>query len=144
MSFNDCSNVIGLLNPSLSVSNTFFEFVYGKISRDTKNRFVEKGEDYIDILPFDTKGVRVIPVWKDINISKLDIKDELDKASTIIKDGEINQVYLVYPKNEKFTKHIEIRNTDLDSSALEYKIKVIPYSLNSLVRKGKNDARKCC
>lgn len=144
MSFNDCSNVLGLLNPSLSVSNTFFEFVYGKISRDTKNRYVEKGDDYIDILPFENDGVRVIPVWKDININKLDIKDELDIATDIIKDGQINQVYLVYPKNEKFSKHIEIRNTNLDESSLEYKIKVIPYSLNSLVRKGNKNGTKCC
>ena len=144
MSFNECSNVIGLLNPSLSVSNTFFEYVYGKISRDTKNRFVEKGEGYIDILPFNSAGIRVIPIWKDVNIDNLDIKDELSIASDVIKEGELNQVYLVYPKNEKFTKHIEIRNSTLDESSFEYKIKVIPYSLNSLIRKGKNNGRECC
>ncbi len=142
MSFNECANVIGVLNPSLSVSNTFFEYVYGKIARDTKNRFVERGEGYIDILPFNSKGIRVIPIWKDVNIDKMDINDELRTATNVIKEGELNQVYLVYPKNEKFTKHIEIRNPSLENH--EYKIKVIPYSLNSLVKKGRSHGSRCC
>lgn len=140
MSFNECANVIGV--SSLSLSNTFFDFVYGKIARDTKNRFIEKGEGYIDILPFNSEAIRVIPIWKDVNINKLDISDELTIATNLIKEGELNQVYLVYPKNEKFTKHIEIKSPVLEE--FDYKIKLIPYSLNSLVKKGRKNGSRCC
>lgn len=128
MSFNECEK--------LMQGKSFFEFVYGKIARDQKNRFVEKGKNYVDIIPYENESVRVIPVWKDININALDIQDEIDLSSTMIMNGEMNHVYLVYPKNDQFTKHIEIKIPILEKACKDgYKIKVIPYSLQSISRK---------
>ena len=127
MSFNECEK--------LMQGKSFFEFVYGKIARDQKNRFVEKGKDYVDIIPYENESVRVIPIWKDININALDIQDEIDLSSEIIMNGEMNQVYLVYPKNDQFTKHIEIKIPFLENACKDgYKIKVIPYSLQSIIK----------
>lgn len=144
MSFNECSVLIGL-NPELSKERNFFEFVYAKIAKDQKNRYVLRGEDHIDILPFNSSGVRVIPSFKDVNIENLyDLDEEVSTASEAILDqnDEIAQVYIVCPKNEKFMKHIELKIPILEDQCKdEYKIKIIPYSLNSIIR---DQDKVCC
>jgi len=95
MSFNECSVLINL-DPMLSNQNNFFEFVYKKIAKDQKNRFVERGEGYIDILPFDTAGVRVIPSFKEIDSGKLQsLNNEVSQASqAILIEDDIAQLYI--------------------------------------------------
>jgi hypothetical protein len=145
MSFNECSVLIEL-NPELSKQKNFFEFVYNKISKDQKNRYVMRGQDYIDILPFNSSGVRVIPSFKEVNIKELEkLNFEVFQASeTILGQNEISQVYIVCPKNEKFMKHIELKIPNLEEECKdEYKIKIIPYSLNSIIRR-KVQEKVCC
>lgn len=144
MSFNECSDLINL-DPTISRGENFFQFVYGKISRDTKNRDVTKGSNHIDVIPFDSPGVRVIPSFKDINMAEIkDLDDEIKEASNIINKNnhKIRQVYIVCPKNKNFSRHIELRIPELEERFNdEYKIKIIPYSLGSIQRKQK---AKCC
>jgi len=146
MSFNDC-NVLINLDPELSREKNFFEFVYNKIAKDQKNRYVEKGNDYIDILPFDSAGVRVIPSFKEVNIKELkQLNNEMFQASQTILDKKegISQVYIVCPKNEKFMKHIEVKVPNLEQECKdEYKIKVIPYSLSSIKRANERSKSSC-
>ena len=60
-------------------------------------------------------------------------KDSIDiKTSDDFSNTEFKQVYLVYPKNEKFNKHIKIECDELTCG--EYAIKLVPYSLRSTLR----------
>jgi hypothetical protein len=136
MSFNECSNIIGI-DPELCKQKNFFEFVYKKIARDQKNRYVQRGHEYVDIFPNNSSAVRVIPTFKEVNMNQLqNLQEEVEKATKIIINNEsIAQVYIVCPKNEKFMKHIELKLPQLEKRCKnEYRIKIIPYSLKSIIR----------
>jgi hypothetical protein len=134
MSINECNRLLGIYDSTQNNQNSFFDFVYTKIARDTKNRFVTKNCDSIDITPFHSSPVRVIPIHKEIDLTNLNITQEIQRAKEIILYNNIPQIYLVYPKHDKFTKHIQIKLQELDTCSEEYIIKVIPYSLNSILR----------
>ncbi len=143
MSFNgvtpqvrgQCTNIFNKLNTKETLDQKFFEFVFTKISRNTKNRFVEKGTDCIDIIPVKHEAIRVIPIFKDMDKNNLSLQYEVTKATNIIQNGDIKYIYFVYPRNENFDKHIEIKVPLLEETCGEYMIKIIPYSLNDLYKK---------
>ena len=139
MSINECNRLLGIYDATQDNQKSFFNFVYTKIVRDTKNRYVTKNYDSIDITPFDSSPVKVIPINKEIDLKNLNITQEVEKAKDIILEGNIPQIYLVYPKHDNFTKHIKIKLKELDSCSEEYIIKIIPYSLNSILR----NKRRC-
>ena len=135
MCFNECSKLIKIDN-TLSKQDNFFQFVYNKISKDTKKRSILKGENFIDILPFEKIGTRVIPSFKDINTNTLyQLKNEIKIAfdTICLNNGQIAQVYIACPRNKKFNKQIEIKIPDLEELYKnQYKIKIVPYSLRSI------------
>ena len=136
MSFNECTKLFSNFDTSLSLENKFFHFVYNKINKNTKNRFVERGENSIDIIPSNDESIRVIPIFKNMDKNNLMLDTEIAIASKIIQDGEMKCIYFVYPKNENFDKHIQIKVTSLENACSDYMIKIIPYSLRDLYKKG--------
>lgn len=111
----------------------FKNFVSNKILKSTENREVCVHEDSIDIKceehMFNTK---IFTFWEFIDSKKLSVDSHIKKAVKCIENSEFKQVYLVYPKNENFDRHIQIRTNELDFS--DYEIKLIPYSLRSTLR----------
>ena len=65
-------------------------------------------------------------------MQNLNIDEHIKKAVDCIKNSEFKQVYLVYPKNDKFNKHVQVKTEELKVG--EYEIKLIPYSLRSTLR----------
>lgn len=110
----------------------FHEFVLKKIRKLHMDKKVIDLGNAICIKSDEVHGVKIYTSWKDIEINKPDIKDELENAVKSIKDGEFYQVYLAYPKNDTFTKHIPIYVDELKNE--EYQIKAIPYSLRSIIK----------
>ena len=138
MSFNECQSVLNRYEPNDTNQNNFLNFVHKKIARNTKNRFVDKTDNSVDILLPDHPCIKVIPIFKNIDKEKLSIEDEIKEAVVIIKNSEFKYVYFVYPKNDNFDKHIQIRVPSLDKACSDYMVKIIPYSLNNLTtNKGK-------
>jgi len=117
----------------LDGNKIFKNFVSNKILRSKEDRDVYINPDSIDIKSekyfFKT---RIFTFWDFININKLNIDKHIKKAVDCIKTSEYKQVYLVYPKNENFNKHVQIRSEELQNS--EYIIKLIPYSMRSTLR----------
>lgn len=145
MSFNECSQLIELDN-RLSKQDNFFQFIFEKITKDNKqNRTVLKGEKSIDIYPVNNHGTRVIPCFKDFNANKFhELTPEIEYAYDTIcnKANNIFQVYIACPRNEDFIKHLEIKIPELENEFHgEYRIKVVPYSLDSILRKQQSN---CC
>lgn len=64
------------------------------------------------------------------------INEHIQKAVDCIKESDFKQVYIVYPKNENFEKHIEVKIREFEDniSCSGYVVKVIPYSLRSILR----------
>jgi hypothetical protein len=132
MSFLDCHDLVSRFNPDFTADENFMEFVYQNIPKDKE---VIKGDGYVDVIPSDSPTIRVIPTFKDINPNELDIEKEINKSIETIMGSDINQVYLVYPKNSKFVKHIEIISTKLEKEYNHtYQIKAIPYSLKPIIK----------
>ena len=144
MSFNECKSLLGnfplLQTPSLN----FFDYVHGKIAKDTKNRFVDKNRDSIDIITPENGSIKVIPIYKDMDSTKLSLEKEVAKAVKIITTTDFKSVYFVYPKNDNFTKHIQIKVPILEEACGEYMIKIIPYSLTTIQRRCNGNSTILC
>ena len=110
----------------------FHEFVLNKVSRLHKDKEVTDLGDSISIKAKGVCNLKIYTSWKDIEVKNPNIKDELENAIKSIKKGESNQVYLAYPKDENFKRQIPIFVNELKNK--EYQIKVIPYSLRSIMR----------
>lgn len=110
----------------------FHEFVLKKIKKLHSDKIVIDLGDSICIKSKDFIGLKIYTSWKDIEVKKPNIQDELEDAIKSIKKGEYYQIYLAYPKNDEFKKHIPIYVDELENE--EYQIKAIPYSLRSIIR----------
>jgi hypothetical protein len=132
MSFNECKSVMDKFSFKETYQLGFFNYVYKKISSNTKNRFVDKTQNSIDIVLSNHPCIKVIPIFKKIDKENLSLDFEVEEASKVITDGEFKYVYFVYPKNENFNKHIEIKIPSLENTCSDYLVKMIPYSLNDL------------
>ncbi|MDZ7819825.1 MAG: hypothetical protein U5K55_14965 [Aliarcobacter sp.] len=110
----------------------FHEFVLKKIKKLHSDKTVIDLGDSICIKSKDFVGLKIYTSWKDIEVKKPNIKDELEDAIKSIKKGEYYQIYLAYPKNDEFKKQIPIYVDELKNE--EYQIKAIPYSLRSIIK----------
>lgn len=135
MSINECSKITKFYAGTPNNQKSFFNFVYNKIARDTKNRFVEKQEDSIDILPFNNHSIKVIPMWKELDRKNINIDEEIKLSCQAIQNTDIKCVYFVYPKSDTFNKHIQVKVPVLEEACEEYLIKLIPYSLKNRFNK---------
>lgn len=137
MSFNESKQMFNRLDSTTHLSLQFFNFVFTKISNKQLNRFVEKDDYSITIIPLSHPPIKVIPLFKNMDKDNLVLQYEIDMACDIIENSDIKYIYFVYPKNTNFNKHIEVKVPKLEDTCCEYMIKIIPYSLNDLHRKGK-------
>lgn len=137
MSFNECSDLLSSISFLGDSKKNFFDYVYFKISRNTQNRFVDKNNNSIEIVLDKHPCIKVIPICQEMHKDKLDIKFEMLQAIDIIKTTEFKCVYFVYPKNQNFDKHIEVKLPELEKSSIDYMVKLIPYSLTTLHKKSK-------
>jgi len=110
----------------------FHEFVYQKVSFLHKNKEVLDEGDSITINSKQTTPTKIFTSWKEIDKNNLNIKNDVKKATQCVQDGQYNLVYLVYPKTDNFQRHIPVVVDVLED--MEYKIKVVPYSLRSTLR----------
>lgn len=110
----------------------FHEFVLKKIKKLHSDKTVIDLGDSICIKSENFVGLKIYTSWKNIEVKKPNIKDELEDAIKSIKKGEYYQIYLAYPKNDEFTKQIPVFVDELKNK--EYQIKAIPYSLRSTIK----------
>jgi hypothetical protein len=110
----------------------FHEFVLKKIKKLHSDKIVIDLGDSICIKSEDFVGLKIYTSWKDIEVTKPNIRNELEDAIKSIKKGEYFQIYLAYPKNNEFKKQIPVFVDELKNK--EYQIKAIPYSLRSTIK----------
>lgn len=123
----------GQMQLLLDINLLFHEFVYQKVFNLHKNKTVTDEGDSITITADDISPVKIYPFWKDIDKNNLNIKSELHTAIKCVKESKYSSVYLVYPKTKDFNKHIPVEVNILKD--MEYRIKAVPYSLRSTLRK---------
>ena len=117
---------------TLKGKKAFSSFIKNRIKSRNPEAFIESKKDNFSLYLEDKTPTKIYPFWKLIDSKKLDISKDIQKAIKCIKKGEFMQVYLVYPKNKNFTQHINILSKELED--FDYKIKIIPYSLRSILK----------
>lgn len=106
---------------TLDLDRLFTQTVFRRIKRENGKK-VTLDTPYIHI---DSHGVRtrLYPRWK-----RLDPGNERTRTKTLregarqLSETDVDQCYLLYPKTEKFRRHIEV------NSAMQGHLKVVPYS----------------
>ncbi len=117
----------------LDGNKIFKNFVSNKIIKNNENKIIDVNNDSIDIFSEENSFMtKIFTFWKFIDAQNLQIDAHIKKAVDCIKNSEFKQIYLVYPKNENFNRHIKIKTNEIKSG--EYVIKLIPYSLRSTLR----------
>jgi len=114
----------------LSSDLLFKSYVHKSITSIKRDRVVRNENDCIDIYFQNDPTIKVLPFWE--RKEKID-HAHIQKAIDCVKSGEFKNIYLVYPREENFTKHIHIKVPELEGCS-EYVIKMIPYSLKSILR----------
>ncbi|RXJ60224.1 hypothetical protein [Candidatus Marinarcus aquaticus] len=132
-------NMIGGTNLTLKVSaqSSFEQFIVKKLLRDQKTRCIEKESDCINIISSQVDDIKIFPYWNFFEDKKECIIDEhISKAVQCIKETHYKNIYLVYPKDNHFNKHLQVKIPEFENNKLcsEYGIKIIPYSLRSILR----------
>ncbi len=117
----------------LDGNKIFKNFVSNKIIKNNESKKIDVNYDSIDIVSEENSfRTKIFTFWEFINSKSLQIDKHIQQAVNCINNGDFKQIYLVYPKNENFDKHIRIRTEGITCS--EYEIKLIPYSLRSTLR----------
>jgi len=112
----------------------FRKFVTMKILTNPVERDVRVYEDSVGIFTKRNIPTKVIPFWQFIDHQKLDIASHINLAVHQIRTTEFRQIYLVYPRHERFEKHIPIICKGLGEEVGYYRIKLVPYALDSILR----------
>ncbi|PLY07805.1 MAG: hypothetical protein C0625_04360 [Arcobacter sp.] len=117
----------------LDGEKNFKKFVSDKILKSSEKRKVNINSESIDIISEENNFyTKIFTFWQLLDSDNLQIDSHVQKAIDCIKTSEFKQVYLVYPKNDKFNKHIQVKTRNIIED--EYAIKLIPYSLRSTLR----------
>ncbi len=125
--------LIGVEKQSLTLNGqeAFYKFIFNNLLNDKKDRFIEKEKESIEIIPVVEEKVKIFPYWQFIEKNRPIIEEHIKNAINVIKDTTFKTIYLVYPKNKDFDKHIDVKVAEFNQ---DYKIKIIPYSLRSILR----------
>lgn len=106
---------------TLDLDTLFAQTVFQRIKREP-SKTITLDPPYIHI---DQNGVRtrLHPRWRRIDPDRLEThREEIDNGFRQLRDEGIDQVYLLYPKTERFQRHIQLKNDRTDQ------LKMIPYS----------------
>ena len=106
----------------------FSWFVYDKISRKHFDKKVYL-EDGIIFAELDGKKLfGVLPSFKEISKDRFHLADyEISKAIKALDSGELDRMFVVFPRNEKFLKHIEV---ECNPYVCAGKLKLVPYTIS--------------
>lgn len=106
----------------------FRDFVHGKIvSRNLDKKVYYKNS--IIVIENGDEKLGVMTNYKKVDIKNLcSLKCDIAKALSIRKDQNLQNLYIVCPRNLTFRKHIEIKMQNSDYMG----IKIVPYTLARL------------
>jgi hypothetical protein len=112
----------------------FLHFVYEKIANRNKDKIVYIKNDEILIESDGKVLLSVVPYLKEVNKDNpMGIKDEINRAWQRLKESRAQALYLVFPRNENFTRHIEVRNCEHQRARL----KLVPYTISHSVKENR-------
>jgi len=112
----------------LDLNELFTRTVYSRVKKEI-NKTITLDMPYIHI---NQHGIttRLHPQWKRIDPQELNSrKEDINRGFENLDKEDIDQCYLVYPKTDKFKRHVTLK----DESSKQ--IKMVPYSFTFINRK---------
>lgn len=76
-------------------------------------------------------SLHLYPRWRDVGVSvQSDVCEDVNFAINLLETKQCKHIYLLFPKNEHFRKHIPIKIPHLEAQGLEYTLKLVPYKIH--------------
>lgn len=113
-----------------NASDMFCNFVYDKISKRHRDKNVTF-ENHLIIVEKDGNEIMgIMPYFKYMQKNDPHLADnEIQKAYEILSLRNIKRLFVAYPRNEDFTKHINVKCSLLE----EKQLTLVPYSITHKV-----------
>ncbi|MDR2789892.1 MAG: hypothetical protein LBB59_02825 [Campylobacteraceae bacterium] len=104
----------------------FAEFVLEKIARKNADKAVYFKDDLIVIEKDGERLLSIMLCFKKFDKDKIYlVKKEIDEAWRKVAKSNIRSLYIVFPKNSAFKRHIEVKNPCFADSL----VKLVPYAI---------------
>ncbi|MDR2342066.1 MAG: hypothetical protein LBD84_03360 [Campylobacteraceae bacterium] len=104
----------------------FSEFVLEKIVRKNPDKAVYFKDDLIVIEKDGECLLSIMLCFKKFDKDRIYlVKDEINEAWKKVAKGNIKSLYIVFPKNSTFKRHIEVKNPCFADSL----VKLVPYTI---------------
>ncbi|MCH9814746.1 MAG: hypothetical protein K0U47_12480 [Epsilonproteobacteria bacterium] len=133
----------------MDLDDMFLNLVYERIKKVNKKCKVELGINEIIIYDPDplASPTVVIPSYKNIEKKTMrqdqTVNHNIDMAMDHLRSDKIRQVFLIFPKNNSFAKHVDLKfQNDIKLSEDEYRVKMIPYSFSFCIKNQKRRTKK--
>ena len=123
------------------LDDMFLHFVYERAKLVNKNKSVLLGDKSILIQEKkkSTPPALLIPAYTQIDkknlFQELTVKKHIKTVLNTLKETEIREIYLIYPKHPEFKRYIPVKLLDkIPLNKDEYSVKVVPYSFSFCTR----------
>lgn len=110
----------------------FSNYIYSRVKKQNPDKLVNREDNFI-VVQSDTleDSLHLYPIWKDVSTSvQSDVCDDVNFAISLLESKQCKHIYLLFPKNEHFRKHIPIKIPHLEALGLEYTLKLVPYKIH--------------
>ena len=109
----------------------FLHFVYEKIAKRNQDKDVYIRGDEILIECDGERLLSVVPCLKQIHKDNpKGAQNEISRAWSRLADNGTQAIYLVFPRNQNFTRHIEVRHSHEEKA----RVKLVPYIISHLAK----------
>lgn len=110
----------------------FSHHVFNRVKKQNPDKLVVKTDECIVINVQNVEeSLHLYPRWRDVGISvKHDVCEDVNFAIELIESKQCKHVYLLFPKNEHFRKHIPIKIPHLEAQGIDYSLKLVPYKIH--------------
>ena len=109
----------------------FTYHVFSRVKRQNPNIAITQEKSRIVVQSEECEeALHLYPTWKTIEHRvDLEAHEEIDRAIDLLASQECKHIYLLFPRNENFRKHVPIRSPKLDALGIEYTLKLVPYTI---------------
>ena len=109
----------------------FTHHVFSRVKRQNPDVAITQEASRIVIQSSEcAEALHLYPTWKTIEHRvDLEAHEEINRAIDLLESQECKHIYLLFPRNENFRKHVPIRSPKLDALGIEYTLKLVPYTI---------------
>lgn len=109
----------------------FCNYVYEKIQKRHKDKKVVFKNGIITVFKDGREIIGVMPCFKYVNMQECEkADDEIKRAYALLDGGNLEKLFIAYPRNDEFTRHIVVKKSHNDTKS---RLTLVPYSISHRV-----------